>query len=104
MGRGMKIKPKGNKTITFSKAEINEYNRKVKQAEQDLKLEMIEKMALLFTAYIMEDESINCDEDKIADMYVKLNEWAWHIEDHTITIKTVSDIIFDKTGIRVKWE
>ena len=104
MGKGMKIKPKGNKTITFSKAEINEYNRKVKQAEQELKLEMIEKMALLFTAYIMEDSAIDCDEDKIADMYVKLNEWAWHIEDHTITVKTVSDIIESKTGIKVKWE
>ena len=99
-----KLKPKNNKSLTISKAELNEYNRRVKEAEQQLKLETIETMALLFTAYIMEDDSIQCDEEKIVDMYVKLNDWAWHIEDHTITIQTVAKIIEDKTGIKVKWE
>lgn len=98
MGKLMTIKTRGNKAVTLSKSEINEFNRKIKQAEIELKLETIEMCALLFTAYAMEEEVINHDAEKIVSLYEKLNEWAGHIEDHTISINTVVDIINEATG------
>ena len=106
MGKMMTLKKKGkNKSITLSKAEINEFNRQIKQAEIDVKLASIEQAALLFTAFAMEEEVINNDPEKIVEMYTKLNEWADHIVDHTISINTVVDIINNATGLElVHWE
>ena len=106
MGKMMTLKKKGkNKSITLSKAEINAFNRQIKQAETAVKLESIEKAALLFTAFAMEEEVINKDPEKIVEMYTKLNEWADHIEEHTISINTVVDIINDATGLElIHWE
>ena len=94
-----------NAALEKTKAEINEFNRQIKQAETDVKLASIEQAALLFTAFAMEEETINNDPEKIVEMYTKLNEWADHIEDHTITINTVVDIINEATGLElVHWE
>jgi hypothetical protein len=106
MGKMMTLKKKGkNKSITLSKAEINAFNRQIKQAETDVKLASIEQAALLFTAFAMEEEVINKDPEKIVEMYTKLNDWADHIADHTITINTVVDIINEATGLElIHWE
>lgn len=106
MGKLMKFKkPKGNKALQITKSEINEYNRALQTAENNLKLEMIEKMALLCTAFSMEESYINKDPKKIVEMYEKLNEWAGHINDHTISINAVVDIINEAAGTElIHWE
>lgn len=97
-------KPK-NGNLVISKSQVNEYNRKLKDAVEDLKIEMIEKCSLMFTAYAMDEEIINRDPEKIVEMYTKLVEWAEHVEDHTISINTVIDIINEATGEElVRWE
>ena len=102
MGKLMKFKkPKSGGTLQVSKAEINEFNRALKEAETKLKLEMIESMALLCTAFAMEEEYINNDPDKIVEMYEKLTEWADRLEDHTLKINVVVDIINNSTGREV---
>lgn len=99
MGKLMKFKkPKGNGTIQITKSQINDYNRALQRAELDLRLEMIEQMALLCTAFAKDEEYISNDPDKIVEMFEKLTNWAEHIEDHTIKIDVVVDIINSSTG------
>ena len=99
MGKLMKFKkPKNGQTLQISKAEINEFNRALKQAEIDLRFEMIEQMALLCTAFAKDEEYIDNDPDKIVEMFEKLTNWAERIDDHTITIDVVVDIINESAG------
>ena len=107
MGRLMTLKkPKNkNKAVQITKTEVNSLIRSVKQAEQELKFETIMKSALLFIAYAMEEEVINRDPKKIVAMYDKLIDWAEHVENHTISIHTVVDIINEAAGEEiVRWE
>ena len=92
-------KPENNKSIIVSKAYINEFNRKVKQAEIEIKSEMIELCSLLFVAYVMEEQPIDCDADKIIEIYKRLNWWAENVNDPTVNFKMkyVAQIIIDKT-------
>ena len=104
MGKTMRLKKKGkNKSITLSKAEINEFNRRIVQGEEELKFQMVMKTAILFTAYVMEEEVIGYDKDKILSMYQKIVDWVKHLEDHTISIKKVEDIINDATDLDIHW-
>lgn len=103
MGKIMTIKTRGNKAITLSKAEINEFNRRVKEGEAKLKEETTSIAILLVLAYLMEETEFN-DADKLVAMYTKLNDWADSISDHLISVKNIAAIIEEKTGLEIKWK
>lgn len=103
MGRFMTLKPKGNQSVTMSKAEINEFNRKIKQAEQELIDETTDITILLVLAYLMDEPEFDYSAEKMADFYERINNWAENINDHLISVQTVIDLIKDKTELEIKW-
>lgn len=98
----MRLKPK-NGSITLSKAEINEFNRRIKEGEAKLKEETTSIAILLVLAYLMEETEFN-DADKLVSMYTKLNDWADSISDHLISVKNIAAIIEENTGLEIKWK
>ena len=63
----------------------------------------VTKSVCLFIAYMMEEEEINFDADRIGEMVDGIDGWAGAIDDHLISLRNVADIIKEKTGMVVKW-
>jgi len=88
---------KNNKAkIVLSQSELN-------KKLDDAKLEGIQQTTLLFLSYVMEDPAIDCDEDKIIEMLEGVTRYLKAVDEHLISMNQVSDIIHEKTGMRIKW-
>lgn len=78
-------------TIPMSLAQLRNRDKKI-----------VKKMMLLFAAFEMEE--LGCKEDKIIELWDGLSTYVNAIDTHLITMNTVSDIVYEYTGMRVKWE
>lgn len=105
MGRLMTLKVKGkNQSITLSKSQVNEFNRRAKEAEMQLRGETVSLTSLLFCAYLMDEPEFECDGYRLARMYERVNDWAEHIEDHLLTVKDIAKIISENTDLEIIWK
>lgn len=90
------MKRKSNKCIMLTKAEISKLKREITE-------EAFTKSVVLMLAYIMEEPGIDCDEDKIVEIFEGVERYAEYIENHEITLKKVCEIIKEYTGLDIVW-
>ena len=63
-----------------------------------LKQQVSDRVLCLVTAYLMDE--LDYDEDKIVEMWEGISRYAAAIDDHTITLNKVKEIIQEHTGIK----
>lgn len=69
------------------------------QKELDkIRQEAIKQSMILSAAYLMDEHGYN--DEQIVDFWESLTRWVDAIDSHQITIKTVTDIIENTTGLR----
>ena len=77
----------GQKPIVTTRKEID----KIRQ-------EIVKQSMILSAAYLMDEEGYG--EDQIIDYWESLVRWVNAIDRHEISIKTVTDIIENSTGLK----
>lgn len=75
----------------------------LRKIKDEVANEACNKMCTFMLAYLMEDENIHYDEDKIIDTFMAMERWSEALDEHLISIRKVCDIIQEKTGIEVRW-
>lgn len=90
------MKHKSNRCIMMTKAELNKLKKEITE-------EAFIKSVVLILAYIMEEPGIDCDEEKIVEIFEGIERYAQYIESHEITLKKICEIIKEYTGIVIKW-
>lgn len=99
-----RLKKGKNGAITLSKADINEMERRLKQAEDELKQTTTSVTILLVLAYLMEEPEFNYSGEKLVEMFEKISVWSENIKEHMISVKAIAKIVEEKTGMVVEWK
>ena len=89
-------KRKPNANICLTKADV----RKLKS---DITAKATMYATILFMAYIMEDPGVDCNEDKLCEIFEGVQRYMEAVDDHLITIRQVCDIIKNHTGLDIQY-
>ena len=76
-------------------------DKQLKKIKADVTAETVKKTGLLYLVALAEK---GWSEDEIAELFETVTRYAQYIDDHTVKINQVQEIIERKTGIKVKWK
>lgn len=74
----------------------------VKKIKLEVTENAIKATVTLFISYIMEEEVIACDEDKICEIFDGVMRYSGAVNEHLISLNQVRKIIEEHTGIKIK--